>query len=63
MLELAVEYLGDLAERVVFVGGCTTRLLVSDNVAPVIRVTQDVDVITDVDLKGYYKLQESQGYQ
>jgi hypothetical protein len=59
MLELAVEYLGDLAERVVFVGGCTTGLLISDKTAPAIRVTQDVDVITNVDLKGYYKLQES----
>ncbi len=59
MLELTVEYLEDLAERVVFVGGCTTGLLISDNTAPAIRVTQDVDVITDVDLMGYYKLQAS----
>ncbi len=59
MLELAIEYLGDLADRVVFVGGCTAGLLISDSTAPAIRVTQDVDVIADVDLKEYYNLQES----
>ncbi|MBU2511238.1 hypothetical protein KJ966_07860 [bacterium] len=58
MLELAVEFLGELTERLVFVGGCTVGILISDDTAPTIRVTQDVDVIADVDLKGYYSLQE-----
>ena len=58
MLELTVAYLGELVEKIVFVGGCTTGLLISDITAPPIRITQDVDAITDVDLIGYYKLQD-----
>lgn len=59
ILELAVEQLGELSERMVFLGGCATGLLITDAAAPPIRVTRDVDVITQVgSLVDYYHLAE-----
>jgi len=59
ILELAVAALGPLTDQMVFVGGCATGLLITDAAAPPIRVTQDVDVITEVATRGaYYKLSE-----
>jgi len=40
--------LGDLRERMVFVGGMVHELLVTDPAAPRSRPTKDVDVIVDV---------------
>lgn len=54
ILELAVERLGPLAHDMVFLGGCATGLLLTDAAAPPIRVTQDVDVITEVASLGDY---------
>jgi hypothetical protein len=48
LLMLAVEQLGDLADEMVFVGGCTTGILITDAAAPPIRVTRDVDAIVQV---------------
>ena len=45
---LAVEQLGDLANEMVFLGGCATGLLITDPAAPAIRVTRDVDAIVEV---------------
>jgi predicted nucleotidyltransferase len=57
ILELTVERLGDLANEMVFLGGCATGLLMTDPAAPPIRVTQDVDVITEVaTLAEYHRL-------
>jgi len=57
ILEKAVELLGALADDMVFLGGCATGLLLTDVAAPPIRVTQDVDVITDVaSLADYHRL-------
>lgn len=57
ILELAVEYLGPLADNMVFVGGCATGLLLTDVGAPPIRATQDVDAITElVSLRDYHRL-------
>jgi len=57
ILEIAVRHLDDLVERLVFLGGCATGLLLTDPAAPPIRVTQDVDVITEVTtLAEYYHL-------
>ena len=36
--------LGDLRERVTFVGGCATALLITDPAAAPERATQDVDL-------------------
>jgi len=54
ILEMAVEHLGPLADEMVFLGGCATGLLLTDAAAPPIRVTQDVDVITEVASIGEY---------
>jgi predicted nucleotidyltransferase len=57
ILEIAVDRLGELVSEMVFVGGCATGLLITDSAAPPIRVTQDVDVITEVaSLNDYYRL-------
>lgn len=59
ILEMAVNQLGDLIERLVFLGGCATGLLLTDKAAPPIRFTQDVDVITEVaTMAEYYRLAE-----
>lgn len=41
----AVEQLGDLARDLVFVGGCTTELFITDKGADYVRPTIDVDAI------------------
>jgi predicted nucleotidyltransferase len=53
MLETVAAALGDdLRDRVVFVGGCTTALLITDPITlEDVRATDDVDLI--VDLAGY----------
>ncbi len=59
ILMLAVNELGGLADEMVFLGGCATGLLITDNAAPPIRVTRDVDAIVQVmSLREYYQLSE-----
>ena len=48
ILELAIHQLGELADDLVFVGGCATGLLLSDPAAAPIRATRDVDAIVQV---------------
>ncbi|TDY02868.1 hypothetical protein [Thiohalophilus thiocyanatoxydans] len=48
ILMLAVDKLGELAEEMVFLGGCATGLLITDPAAPPIRVTRDVDAIVQL---------------
>ena len=48
LLELAAVTLGDLVEDVVFVGGATLTLWVTDPGAPPVRPTTDVGVVVDV---------------
>lgn len=49
--------LGDLRERLVFVGGCATALLISDPAAPPVRATHDVDVVVAIiSLAEYHRL-------
>jgi hypothetical protein len=48
LLELTAEKLRPLLSEVVFVGGCTTGLLVTDPGAAPVRVTRDVDVIAEI---------------
>lgn len=66
ILMLAVDQLGELADQMVFVGGCATGLLITDLAAPPIRVTRDVDAIVQVASRAdYYQLSEalrSQGF-
>lgn len=48
ILERAVELLAELADEMVFVGGCATGMLITDPAAPAIRPTKDVDTIVQV---------------
>jgi len=48
LLSRAVVQLGPLVDRLVFLGGCATALLLSDPAAPEVRPTKDVDAITEV---------------
>lgn len=48
ILTLAVEQLNEIADEMVFLGGCATGLLITDSAAPPIRVTRDVDAIVQV---------------
>jgi hypothetical protein len=48
LLELAAAALSDLLWEVVFVGGATVELWITDPGAPPVRPTQDVDVIVEV---------------
>jgi hypothetical protein len=51
--------LGDLRDKVVFVGGCATGLFITDPAIPEVRATQDVDVIVEVTSRmAYYRLEE-----
>lgn len=60
MLELMAAKLGQLAEQLVFVGGSTTGLFITDPLLPPVRVTRDVDVITEASSRqDYHQLEES----
>lgn len=59
ILTLAVDQLGELADEMVFLGGCATGLLITDSAAPPVRVTRDVDAIVQVVSFGeYHRLSE-----
>ncbi len=59
ILELAIHRLGSLYEKMVFLGGCATGLLLTDPAAPTIRVTRDIDVLVEVaSLAAYHRLAE-----
>lgn len=56
ILMQAVDQLGELVDELVFIGGCTTGLLITDSAAPPIRVTRDVDAIVEVSsLRDYHQ--------
>ena len=54
MLRVAVKNLGELADEMVFVGGCTTGLLITAEGAAEVRATDDVDSIVEVTSYGQY---------
>ncbi|OLD12458.1 MAG: hypothetical protein AUJ01_16205 [Acidobacteria bacterium 13_1_40CM_3_65_5] len=54
LLEAAVRVLEPLLNELVFSGGCTTGLLISDAGASGIRVTKDVDTIIEIASYGEY---------
>ena len=55
MLELAAEILGSLVDEVVFVGGATVHLWITEEAAPPVRATDDVDVICDITTYSQYQ--------
>ena len=58
MLLLIADALGDLREDVVFVGGCSAGLLLTDPAAESIRPTRDVDAIVEAaSLAGFYRIE------
>jgi hypothetical protein len=55
LLELAESALGKLADQVIFVGGATVGLWITDPAAPPVRPTDDVDVVVEVATRsGFY---------
>lgn len=57
LLELAVRHLEEIVDEVAFVGGSTVALLITDEAAPEVRPTVDVDLIVEVgSLNDYHKL-------
>jgi hypothetical protein len=49
-----VRHLGQSCEKLVFVGGCVTGILISDMARPPVRATQDVDLIAEIASKAEY---------
>ena len=60
LLELAAAALGGLLEEVVFVGGATVTLWITDPTAPPVRPTKDVDVVVEVTTRTGFQAFESQ---
>ncbi|WP_316369112.1 hypothetical protein [Candidatus Thiodiazotropha sp. CDECU1] len=56
ILTQAVERLGALSDEMVFLGGCATGLLITDEAAPPLRVTRDVDTIVEAATLAAYQL-------
>lgn len=67
MLELVARKLGRLNEEVVYLGGCTTALFITDPLSSDVRPTKDVDCIVDlISRSEYYKFAkqlERQGFK
>lgn len=60
MLEFVATKLGNVRNDVVFLGGCTTGLFISDLNVPDVRYTLDVDCIVDViSLNQYHQLEKN----
>lgn len=53
-LKKIAQALEDVDQRVVYVGGCVVGLIVSDPLAPEIRVTQDVDIVVEISSRKQY---------
>jgi len=59
MLETAIGHLSPLLADVVFVGGVTVELWITDAGAPPLRLTADVDVVVEVATRqDYYQLED-----
>lgn len=59
MLEFVAIKLGEIRDDVVFLGGCTTGLFITDPEFPDVRYTLDVDCIVDViSLRQYHQLEK-----
>lgn len=54
LLEAAVDHLGELVEELVFVGGVTVELWISDQGAPEFRPTDDVDAVVEAATRSVY---------
>ncbi|HVO48408.1 MAG TPA: hypothetical protein VMT29_18980 [Steroidobacteraceae bacterium] len=59
LLDTMVELLGDVADDLVFIGGCATGLLVTATRVQSVRVTMDVDVVAEATTIREYQLVEA----
>jgi len=60
MIRHVARRLGDLRDRVVFLGGAATALLITDKATPDVRITTDIDVIVEIATrKDYHRLADS----
>lgn len=60
MVMHVAERLGPLRQKVVLLGGAATGLLVTDEAAPEVRPTKDVDIIVEIlSRSAYYQLEET----
>jgi hypothetical protein len=55
IIEIAAQALGSLCDDLVFLGGCTTALLITDSAAPPVRVTRDVDTLAEIGSAAEYR--------
>lgn len=66
ILELVAQALGPVCERVIFVGGCATGLLLTQERPDRIRITEDVDIVAQAltahDYHGIEKQVRAQGF-
>lgn len=66
MLKLALKFLGDLSNEVVFIGGATTCLYIDPTISDEIRPTEDVDCTIEVaNIKEFYEFErklENKGF-
>jgi len=60
MIIHVAKHLGDLRDKVVFVGGCATGMFITDPAMPEVRATQDVDVIVEVTSRMEYHRLEAE---
>lgn len=59
MITHVAKRLGNLRDRVVFIGGCTMGIFITDPATPEVRATQDVDVIVEITSRvEYYRLEK-----
>lgn len=59
MLEESIEHLAPVLDEVVFVGGATVELWITDEAAPEFRPTMDIDVIVEVTTRAeYYRFEK-----
>jgi hypothetical protein len=59
MLQFVASKLEDMCYDVVFLGGCTTAIFITENAAPDVRHTLDVDCIIDViSLSDYHRMEK-----
>lgn len=59
MIRRVANRLGGLRERMAFLGGAATALLITDTAIPDVRITTDVDVIVEIASRvDYYRLAE-----
>ncbi len=58
MIKIVAKRLGFLNDKVAFLGGSTVSFLITDQAAPEVRATKDVDVIIDIGSRSeYYELE------